>query len=77
MNKKFIEDNINLMHYIASKVGASLSDEDRQDLVHDVCIKLLESKEEADRIMSLEPTLAGKLFEISESHPMQIAVSVK
>ena len=42
-----------------------------------ILILQVESKDEADRLMSIEPTVVGKLFEVKESHPIQIAVSGK
>ncbi len=40
-----------------------------------VLIIQVQSLEEANQIISKEPTIVGKLFEVSESHPLQIAVS--
>ena len=40
-----------------------------------VLIFRVSSKDEADQIISQEPTIFSNLFEIAECHPIQIAVS--
>ena len=43
VNKQFIEDNYKLVQYVATKVGTRLTPEEREDLVNDTVIKLLQS----------------------------------
>lgn len=47
MNKQFIEENINLIYYLSERIGSSLTKEGREDLAHEVAIKILESKKRA------------------------------
>ena len=48
MTKDFVERNYKLIQYIASRVGNKLSIEDREDLINDTVIKLLESEADVD-----------------------------
>ena len=43
MTNEFVEKNYKLIQYVASKVGSKLSQEDREDLINDTVIKLLDS----------------------------------
>lgn len=43
MTNEFVEKNYKLIQYVASKVGNKLSQEDREDLINDTVIKLLDS----------------------------------
>lgn len=47
MNKQFVEENINLIYYLSSRIGVRLSDEDQADLAQDVVLKILQAKEAA------------------------------
>ena len=43
MTNEFVEKNYKLIQYVASKVGNKLSMDDREDLINDTVIKLLDS----------------------------------
>ncbi|MFV2015755.1 MAG: YciI family protein [Candidatus Heimdallarchaeota archaeon] len=42
-----------------------------------VLILRVSSKDEAEQLISNEPTISSNLFQIAESHPMQIAISIQ
>ena len=64
MNKEFTEDNYKLIQYVSSIVGKELSVEDREDLVNDTVLKLLETSVEArqDNASALINRVMGNLL---------------
>jgi RNA polymerase sigma factor (sigma-70 family) len=48
-NSKFLRDNVNLVYYLVDRIGKQLSKESREDLAHDVIIKILESEKQIEK----------------------------
>ena len=48
-NQEYVNKNYNLICYVADKIGSKLSIEDREDLVQDTVIKLLEAEDIKDK----------------------------
>ena len=46
VNNNFIEENYKLIQYISNKVGYKLGREDKEDLINDTVVKILQSDEE-------------------------------
>lgn len=46
MNNQSVDKNYKLIQYLSSKIGYKLNKEDREDLVNDTIVKLLQSQEE-------------------------------